>query len=158
MDETAGAVCSSCVCTAHSNKYAFETKHFKVAISFLSAALSLYCLRDMLSEDYFLFVFVVPAKRPQRTRRCFSMIGQIFCEGITGSVAIHCYSSFALAFTALLRKLHLKAFLEILNVLMRVLLYTSEAKKDAVLGIAYHNSGIVTLHKSGNSYINCTGF
>lgn len=85
----------------------------------------------MLSEDYFLVVFVVVAKRPQRMKRCFSMIGRIFCEGITGSLVIHCYSFFALGFTALLRKLHLKTFLEILNVLMRVLLYTSEAKKKA---------------------------
>lgn len=86
------------------------------------------------------------------------MIGKLFCEGITSSVAIHCYSFFALAFTALLRKLHLKAFLEILNVLMRVLLYTSQAKKNTDLGIAYHNSVIVTLPKSGNSYINCIRF
>lgn len=115
--------------TAQSNTYGLETKHFKIAISFLSAACSLNCLRDMLSEDYFLVVFVVVAKRPQRMKRCFSVIGKIFCEGITGSLAIHCYSFFALGFTAFLRKLHLKAFLEILNVLMRVFLYRSEAKK-----------------------------
>lgn len=114
---------------AQSNTYGLETKHFKKAISFLSAACSLYCLRDMLSEDYFLVVFVVVAKRPQRMKRCFSMIGKIFCEGIAGLLAIHCYSFFALGFTALLRKLHLKAFLEISNVLMRVFLYTTEVKK-----------------------------
>jgi len=53
---------------------------------------TLYCLRDMLSEDYFLAVFVVVAKRPQRMKRCFGMIGKIFCKGITGSLAIYCYS------------------------------------------------------------------
>lgn len=67
-------------------------------------------------------------------------------------------SPFALGFTALLRKLHLKAFLEILNVLMRVLLSTSEAKKKTVLGVAYHSSMIVTSPQPGNPYINCIGF
>lgn len=42
-------------------------------------------------------------------------------------------SLFALGFTAFARKLHLKVFLEILNVLMIVLLYTSEAKKKIEL-------------------------
>lgn len=42
-------------------------------------------------------------------------------------------SLFALGFTAFARKLHLKVFLEILNVLMIVLLYTSEAKKKIII-------------------------
>lgn len=88
----------------------------------------------MLSEDYFLVVFVVVAKRPQRMKRCFSMIGKIFCEGITGSLAIHCYSFFASGFTALLRKLDLKAFLEILNVLMRVLLLQVKPRRKQSFG------------------------
>lgn len=120
--------------TAQCNKYGFETKHFRKSISFLSAARSQYCLWDMLSEDYFLVVFVVLAKRPQRMKRCFSMIGKIFCEGITGSLAIHCYSFFASGFTALLRKLDLKAFLEILNVLMRVLLLQVKPRRKQSFG------------------------
>lgn len=95
MNERACAV-SSILCvlvhTIMNYKYIFETKHFKKAISFLSADCTVYCLRDMLSEDYFLVVFVVVAKRPQRMKRCFWMIGKIFCKGITSSLTIYCSS------------------------------------------------------------------
>lgn len=95
MNERACAVCSIVCVLVHtimSYKHIFETKHFKKAISFPSADRTLYCLRDTLSEDYFLVVFVVVvAKRTKRMKRCFCMIGKILCKGITGSLTIYCY-------------------------------------------------------------------
>lgn len=72
MNERACAVCSMLCVLGHtimSYKYVFETKHFMKAISFLPADCTLYCLRDMLPEDYFLVAFLVVAKRPQRIKK-----------------------------------------------------------------------------------------
>lgn len=128
-------------------KYVFETKPFKKAITFLSVDCTLHRLRDMLSEDYFLVVFVVVAKRPQRMKRCFWMIGKIFCNGITGSPAIYCYSfSLCIRFYSLCQEVAFESiFREIKCTYDSFTLYKWSQEKNRVIWGLFITTVVVTL-------------
>lgn len=136
-------------CVAHTMRsYGFETKHFMEAISFLSAACTLYCLRDTLPKEYFLAVCVVVATRPQRMKRCFRMIGAVVCEGITGSLAFYCHSfPLCVRFYSPSKEVAFESvFRDIKCTCGSYTSYKPSQDEDkSCLGVAYHTCMIVTL-------------